>query len=189
MVMDLYWGISLVDVDKDLSETIEGINEMSDLGNTGVKWMQVYENDPGLSSFGIVSMIDESKVNMESGLDLFIHDLSKELNDIFYNSAVEYCSKYSVELKEFETFHFTKNRPDSLERNYYDAAGVNFSKRVTFRYFINDNYEGGEITFPKYGISIKPKAGQLLMFPSSFMYNYIEKPILNGVKYQAVAWQ
>jgi len=36
--------------------------------------------------------------------------------------------------------------------------------------YLNDDYEGGETYFPKLGITIEPKKGKLVMFPSHIGY-------------------
>ena len=45
---------------------------------------------------------------------------------------------------------------------------------------LNDNYEGGELVFWK-DYSIKLKKGEVLCFPSNFLYQHRVNPILNGV--------
>jgi hypothetical protein len=48
----------------------------------------------------------------------------------------------------------------------------------------NDDYEGGEITFPGFNLTYKPEAGDLLLFPSSFAYAHLAEPVIgDGVKY------
>lgn len=47
--------------------------------------------------------------------------------------------------------------------------------------YLNDDYVGGEICFPDYGISIKPDARDLIIFPSHFLHEVKEtKEMLNG---------
>jgi hypothetical protein len=51
----------------------------------------------------------------------------------------------------------------------------------------NDDYEGGELTFPKFNLTYKPKAGDLVLFPSAYAYAHASEPITNdGVKYSLV---
>jgi len=38
--------------------------------------------------------------------------------------------------------------------------------------YVNDNYNGGEVFFSKFGISIKPKAGTLLAFPTTEQWTH-----------------
>jgi hypothetical protein len=38
--------------------------------------------------------------------------------------------------------------------------------------YVNDNYNGGEVFFSKFGISLKPKAGTLLAFPTTEQWTH-----------------
>ena len=52
---------------------------------------------------------------------------------------------------------------------------------------LNDNYQGGEfIMFDDY--EIKLKAGDLLIFPSVFLYPHLVKPVTKGIRYSFVSW-
>ncbi len=44
--------------------------------------------------------------------------------------------------------------------------------------YLNDDYEGGEIGFPEYDIIIKPKFGELVIFPCHFLHEV--KEVING---------
>jgi hypothetical protein len=49
--------------------------------------------------------------------------------------------------------------------------------------YLNDNYEGGEIHFPNQNVTIKPKAGSIIIFPSTDPYVHHPKKINSGNKY------
>ena len=52
---------------------------------------------------------------------------------------------------------------------------------------LNDDYEGGEfIMFDDY--EIKFKAGDLIIFPSVFLYPHFVKPVKKGTRYSFVSW-
>lgn len=52
---------------------------------------------------------------------------------------------------------------------------------------LNDNYKGGEfIMFDDY--NIKLKTGDLLLFPSVFLYPHKVEPVLEGERYSFVSW-
>ena len=52
---------------------------------------------------------------------------------------------------------------------------------------LNDNYKGGEfIMFDNY--EIKFKTGDLIIFPSIFLYPHLVKPITKGTRYSFVSW-
>lgn len=57
--------------------------------------------------------------------------------------------------------------------------------------FLNDNYSGGELVFPKFDVTIQPKAGSCVLFPSNFPYLHIAEPAGvedETVKYSLVTW-
>lgn len=47
--------------------------------------------------------------------------------------------------------------------------------------YLNDEYDGGELYFPEYNIQIKPKTGDLVIFPCHFLHEV--KKISNGERY------
>jgi predicted 2-oxoglutarate/Fe(II)-dependent dioxygenase YbiX len=49
--------------------------------------------------------------------------------------------------------------------------------------YLNDDYEGGELFFPKYNIHIKPKPGTLIFFPSTNMYAHGVTEVTDGVRF------
>ena len=52
---------------------------------------------------------------------------------------------------------------------------------------LNDNYEGGQfIMFDDY--EIKFKTGDLIIFPSLFLYPHLVKPVKKGIRYSFVSW-
>ena len=52
---------------------------------------------------------------------------------------------------------------------------------------LNNDYQGGEfIMFNDY--EIKFKAGDLIIFPSVFLYPHLVKPIKKGIRYSFVSW-
>jgi 2OG-Fe(II) oxygenase superfamily len=55
--------------------------------------------------------------------------------------------------------------------------------KFTIITYLNDDYEGGEIVFPNQGISLKPKAGSTLIFPTGEPYSHKVNPILSGKRY------
>lgn len=51
---------------------------------------------------------------------------------------------------------------------------------------LNDDYEGGE--FVLCGEQVELKAGEVLVFPSNFLYPHEVKPVKSGTRYSFVSW-
>lgn len=54
--------------------------------------------------------------------------------------------------------------------------------------YLNDDYVGGEISFPNRGISIKPSAGSLVSFPGNKHYVHEVKKISSGIRLTLSMW-
>jgi predicted 2-oxoglutarate/Fe(II)-dependent dioxygenase YbiX len=55
-------------------------------------------------------------------------------------------------------------------------------------FYLNDEYEGGEIEFSRFGLNVKPKANQAIFFPSNYVYNHTVHPVTSGTRYAVVGW-
>ncbi len=61
-------------------------------------------------------------------------------------------------------------------------------RAITFILSINDDYEGGEISFFNRELTYKLKQGSCIMFPSNFMYPHEIRPIIKGTRYSIITW-
>ncbi len=52
-------------------------------------------------------------------------------------------------------------------------------------FYLNDDYEGGELYFPLQGIEFKPKPGAAYFFPGDKNYIHGVRPITSGIRYTA----
>lgn len=98
----------------------------------------------------------------------------------------DYTKRYNVgELRYWEALNFVKYGPGQHFQEHTDH-GFSYNCVVSMVGYVNDDYEGGEIAFRMQGINVKPKAGDLFVFPSNFMYPHRAMPVHNGTKYSIV---
>lgn len=57
---------------------------------------------------------------------------------------------------------------------HYDIASI---------FYFNDDYEGGELYFPKQDVEFKPKAGSAYFFPGDLHYIHGVRPIISGNRF------
>lgn len=55
-------------------------------------------------------------------------------------------------------------------------------------WFLNDDFDGGELVFPELDLDLKPAAGTLLCFPADHHYIHGVKPVTRGRRYTLVTW-
>lgn len=69
------------------------------------------------------------------------------------------------------------------------SMGVSPAWRVvTGLIYLNDDYEGGEVEFPRQKVKVKPTRGGIIFFPSIFTHPHSSLPIKKGTKYCIVTW-
>jgi len=59
---------------------------------------------------------------------------------------------------------------------------------VSCSFHLNDNYKGGEFGFFDREVKIKAGKGDVVMFPSTFMYPHEVMPVTEGTRYSIVTW-
>lgn len=97
----------------------------------------------------------------------------------------DYCSKYNIQMNFWEAMNFIKYGEGQHFQEHADH-GYSYYCTVSLVAYPNDDYEGGGLYFPKLGLNIKPKAGDLYIFPSTFLFSHVALPVKSGIKYSLV---
>ena len=109
--------------------------------------------------------------------------------NMLLNATVEpYCKRMGIEGDtRYEDYSLLKYSGGQNYGAHHDGSGAS-SRVVSAICYLNDDYEGGELEFPHFGVKIKPQAGMLIVFPSNFAYAHIAHPVTDGTKYAIVTW-
>jgi hypothetical protein len=80
-----------------------------------------------------------------------------------------------------------------MDEGYPEEEWTNHIPRFLSDYssvlYLNDDYEGGELFFPEFDLTIKPKLGDLVTFPTNSMYIHAVKEVKHGTRYTiALSW-
>jgi Rps23 Pro-64 3,4-dihydroxylase Tpa1-like proline 4-hydroxylase len=71
---------------------------------------------------------------------------------------------------------------------HVDDLGYVTDNHLPTLVYLNDDYEGGELSFATHNITIKPKKGDLVMFPGNMHYAHEVKEVLSGTRYTVPIW-
>jgi hypothetical protein len=101
-----------------------------------------------------------------------------------YNFVLE---NYKMPFEEFNPHktHIAKFLPGNGMHEHFDSSRP---KDIATILYLNQDYLGGDIYFPKYNISFKPEPGDLLCFPDNPDFVHGVKPIEDGVRYTTPRW-
>jgi len=113
------------------------------------------------------------------------------LSNIFFESfqpvEQDYKNSYGFKTTWHDGFNILKYGVGQYFVNHIDDH-TDYHRRMSTVHYINDDYEGGEIVFPRFDLSIKPKANQTIIFPSTYVYNHSVLPVTDGTRYSVVSW-
>jgi len=97
----------------------------------------------------------------------------------------EYCGPYNIAMNYMESINFVKyEKGDHF--SYHADHGFSYVCVVSSIAYLNDDFEGGELSFYKLDLKYQPSYGDILVFPSAYIYAHAALPVTSGVKYSAV---
>jgi hypothetical protein len=120
---------------------------------------------------------------LEFNQNLF--DIHKEVEDSLDACLRDYESLWHLQMNYKEAFNFVKYLPGEYFKIHGDH-GPYYSCTVSAVVYLNDDYTGGEIDFTRHGIKVKPDAGDIVLFPSNFVYEHASCEVFEGIKYSVV---
>lgn len=97
----------------------------------------------------------------------------------------DYSRSYGISMNYMEAVNFVKYEKGT-HFSYHSDHGHHYVCTLSTIVYYNDNYEGGELAFDKLNLKLKPSAGDIVVFPSTFIYSHASLPVVAGTKYAAV---
>lgn len=119
---------------------------------------------------------------------------AKLIYDIFYTSLLfvgnDYARKNNLSIAKPSPLSISKYIKGSSMGQHVDDYGNNPRVKpiMSAVLYLNDDYGGGELHFKEQGITIKPEAGSVVIFPSVEPFYHESKSIISGNKYMCPAF-
>ena len=114
-------------------------------------------------------------------------DLHQEIYEKLKFCVDDYAKYWGISVVYYEAFNFVKYEGEGTHFNIHADHGPAYNCTVSAVMYINDDYEGGEIRFPRLdGYTHKPKVGDIAIFPSNYIYEHASLPMQSGTKYCVV---
>lgn len=136
-------------------------------------------------------------------LDVVHSDLQTQnlLSTYIVQSFEYYNNKYNIHknnkqtssfCSKFTPVRFNKYKKGTIMRKHFDHIHSIFDGQykgipvLSFIGILNNNYLGGELVINN--LKIKTKTGDIVIFPSCFLYPHEIKEIKKGIRYSFVTW-
>ena len=126
--------------------------------------------------------------------DEMAQNLEIAVSQCFRNFVIP---KYHCEFKSYEPVQLLGYPVGGHYKGHNDGESYNIETRqwepcmnrdVSFLFYLNDQYGGGELEFYDLGLTIKPKKGMMIAFPSYIEFSHIVHPVTWGHRYTLVSW-
>ena len=129
--------------------------------------------------------IEEKSITNIHWANFFLGCIKNNLNN-YIDQTTMVRMKYNIEvmqvLKYGEGGHY----------KFHHDHGIGVPRTFSIIYFINDNYQGGELVFRspmgKPEINIDKIKNRMIIWPSNFLYPHAVKPVKKGIRYSLVSW-
>ena len=144
---------------------------------------------------------DGSEENLETRNTLWYaitEEIAKNLEQAVAQCFREHVApRYNCQFKSYEPVQFLGYPVGGHYKGHNDGESFNFETRqwercmprdISFLFYLNDQYGGGELEFGDLGLTIKPKKGMMIAFPSYKEFAHKVHPVTWGHRYTLVSW-
>jgi predicted 2-oxoglutarate/Fe(II)-dependent dioxygenase YbiX len=162
-------------------------------------WNNMYDRCPDLSD---IDVDVKYRHDVEEMLIAQNHSYWHPLVLKYQKKVEQYASAaYGRSLVTYHNMHLRKYSKGDNFNEHFDSEALDGGKvqrlpryrssdkvpaaliEVAINIYLNDEYTGGEIYFPDYEISVKPKPGQLIMFPGGHEFKHGVHTVTSGNRY------
>ena len=122
----------------------------------------------------------------------------QEIIDIVRSTYVDLAAKcYGKALDWFESPDLMRYWEGGFYLRHADSENINPETRtwskvidrdISMLFYLNEDYEGGELSFYKLNYQIRPRAGAVVLFPSDQRFLHQAETVKKGVRYAIVSW-
>ena len=114
-------------------------------------------------------------------------EFTKEFHKHMKPCLDQYMAHYYAKIEKFEGPQLLRYGKEQKFHDHIDDHPF-FTRRISLTFYLNDDYEGGDVSFNRFGLRFKAAKNNLLVFPSNFIYNHEVHPVTDGLRYVVVQW-
>lgn len=135
---------------------------------------------------------DNRNINTRNILDKNISDICLTIEN---KMKIDMTNFFNIK-KDIrpELFLFSRRFPSPGETPHSDSSGNagedngTSHRKYSSLFYINDDFDGGELHFPNQNFTFVPKQNTAVMFPSTFEHLHGVKELFSGMRYTMLAF-
>lgn len=145
-------------------------------------------HDPEARRCSVICVSEEEVINDDNAekrkqIDNKLFEIVKEI----YNGYQEDYPDFDLEIVEDSGYELLKYEVGDFYRQHTDHFKTQ-PRSLTVIMSMNDAYDGGEFAFFDRELVYKMNAGDVLVFPSHFMFPHEIIPVTSGTRYSMITW-
>ena len=177
--IEIFPGIIVID---DAVPNCEDIIKLATSDSNGWKDAEIFIS--GQSGTEVNKEYRDTNVYLIDTNNPFWNDLC----EIIFNYADQYAKIFDFSFSEMELPQILFYEKGFGKYNPHIDSCSNAPRIMSALLYLNDVYSGGETYFNKIDISIEPKAGRLVLFPSDYVFSHAAKIPTSNEKFSLVTW-
>ena len=173
-------------LEPELCNHILQITEQFELEQAGIELQKVDTQIRSNSSL----YLDNNDPLLKSTNDLLLSKVSVIQKLLYQNYGIAFPHAETCTILRYQPGEFYKRHIDNLLlRSRLEEAAKGIPIRdVSIVGYLNEDFRGGETYFDRQNLKVKPKMGDVVVFPSFWTHPHQSLPVTEGVKYSFVTW-
>lgn len=188
-IKNLSFGVNLYKNAISKEDCQKYVNLLSDTldGSRGYSWLES-DNDDSMRIAANDFLIDEEFIGPENETNKDLYKMNSNVLDSIKRCVSDYAASWNIELNHYETLNFVRYvAPTGYFAPHFDDD-PHTVRTVSAVLYLNDDYDGGQLVFSRLDdLTIKPETGDLVVFPSTYLYEHKSELITKGIKYCVVS--
>jgi hypothetical protein len=177
-------------IPSDLCEDIINTLESNLNGKTPYAWQRamVTEADDALETARkcVDFKISSTNLGPSNQGNSELYQMHQKAFEKIRPMADDYGRYWGVGIGYYEAFNFVKYEGAGTHFKIHADHGPAYVTTISIVAYVNEDYEGGELYFPRFDLTIKPKKGDVVIFPSTYIYEHASNDMISGTKYSIV---
>ena len=144
-------------------------------------------HDPQARKCSVIGISEPEIINenkeVRSKIDEEFYEIVRDLIDEYQKQ----CPEFELEIKEDTGYELLRYEVGDFYVEHTDSFKEQ-PRALTVIMSMNNNYEGGEVALFGRELSYKLDVGDVLVFPSNFMFPHEITKVTSGVRFSTITW-
>lgn len=172
---------------EDVAWVIDSLEEtLANSSTYGWREAQVTNSDKPIKAARDCSdfKFSDKTLGPKTAENAILFEIYDKMFNIVKKCVDDYSRYWGIHVSYYESFNFVKYEGEGQEFKIHADHGPHYNTTVSIVVYLNDDYEGGEIHFPRLDkLTYAPNIGDIAIFPSNYIYEHASLPMKSGTKY------